>query len=113
MNRPTTTNDLPTMRPINRSRTAREVIASSVKRRLGDYKAHIAGQGRAERATDLEAAKYHRRMALRELLWARAEIEQAIWQETGGRMGSQYATLATTLQTLPIRGASVVADDND
>lgn len=113
MQRTSVIHSIPAMRPINRSRSAREAITASVKRRLGDYRAHVAQQGKAERAADLEQAKYHRRMGLRELLWARAEIEQAIWLETGGRMGTQYATAATTVQTLPIRGASVVADDND
>lgn len=104
--------DLPAFRPISRSRTNREALVASIKRRMSFTQQAIKGQGTAERAKDLAAAQHHRRNAVVSLLWARAEIERALWLETGGRMGSQYATLATTLATLPIRGASFT-DDND
>jgi len=102
----------PRFRPITRSRTKRTEAAQQVKRHMVAYMAALANQSKAERAVDVPAVQAHRERALKELLWARAQIEQALWLETGGRMGDQYATPSRTIQTLPIRGASITDDTN-
>lgn len=101
----------PKFRPITRSRTKREELAQQVKRHMVAYMSSVAGQAKAERALDVPDVQMFRERAVKELLWARAQIERALWLESGGRMGDQYATPSRTLQTLPIKGASHT--DND
>jgi hypothetical protein len=103
---------LPRFRPINRSRSARHDLAGMLKRHATEYRGRLSAQSAAEKATDLPAMQQARTAALYDLLKVRAAVERAIWLETGGRMGDQFATMASTIRTLPMRGASHTDDEN-
>lgn len=107
----TRTAALPAFRPMTRSRTKREQAAQGAKRNIAHYMAMVKAEANAVRGEDLVSAQHYRKGAVRGLLWSMALLEQALYLETGGRMGNEHATPSSVLTRLPVKGASVSLDD--
>jgi hypothetical protein len=87
-------------RPIRRSRTKRNAEAANARRHLSKYQGLLGLQATAESRTDVALAQASRASSLQALLQARAAVDRAIWLETSGRLGTQYAPSSTTMRTL-------------
>ena len=83
-----------------RSASAVRPEAANARRHLGKYQGLLGLQATAESRTDVTLAQAARASSLQALLQARAAIDRAIWLETSGRLGTQYATSSTTMRTL-------------
>lgn len=88
-----------TFKPVRASKTRRSQAAKAARRHLSRYETHLVGQTKAEQAVRAADAVAHREAAVRSLLWARAMIEQALWLETSGALGTEHATPSSTIRT--------------
>jgi hypothetical protein len=102
---------LTAFRPISRSRNRREAKAQEAKRNIAHYMTMVKAEAQAVRDENLASAQTHRVGAVRSILWTMALMEQALYLESGGRMGDEHATPTSVLRRLPVKGASVSLDD--
>lgn len=84
-----------------KSVTRRKALANDARKYLATYQQVIGLQKGAEDAEDHDAdarADLMHDQATKRLLWAEAKVQQALYLQTNGRLGSKDATLMTVLR---------------